>query len=126
MNRICSILIDHGREFDNNIFPEFCRDKGINHKFASPRTPKQNGVAERKNKTLIEMARTMLVESQLPRTFWAKAINTSCYILNRVMVRPVLKKTSYELLKGKKPYVAYFRVFGSKVFIHNNDKKNLD
>ena len=69
MNIICSILTDHGGEFDNNMFSEFCRDKKINHKFASPRTPEQNRVAEQKNRTLIEMARTMLVESQLPRTF---------------------------------------------------------
>ena len=126
MNKICSILIDHGEEFDNNIFSEFCRAKRINHKFASSRTPKQNRVVERKNQTLIEMARTMLVENQLPKSFWAKDVNTSYYILNRVKVRPVLRKTSYELFKGKKPYVAYFRVFGSKVFIHNNDKKDLD
>ena len=60
------------------------------------------------------------------KSFWAETVNTSCYILNKVMVRPTLMKTSYELLKGKKPYIAYFKVFGSKVFIHNNDKKDLD
>ena len=69
MNKICSILTDHGGEFDNNLFFKFCRDKGSNHKFASPRTPEQNGVAEQKNRTLIEMARTMLVESQLLKYF---------------------------------------------------------
>jgi hypothetical protein len=68
----------------------------------------------------------LLVEGKLPKYFWAEAVNTSCYIINRVMVRPTLKKTSYELLKGKKPTLSYFRVFGCKVFIHNNDKKELD
>ena len=69
MNRIYSILTDHGGEFDNNIFFDFCRDKGINHKFASPRTLEQNRVVERKKRTLIEMARTMLVESEIPKSF---------------------------------------------------------
>ena len=72
------------------------------------------------------MARTMLIESQLLKNFWVEAVNTSCYILNRAMVRLVLMKISYELLKDKKSYIAYFRVFESKVFIHNNDKKDLD
>ena len=69
MNKICFILTNHGGEFDNNICSKFCRDKRINPKFASPRTLEQNRVIEWKNQTLIEMARTMLVESQLPKSF---------------------------------------------------------
>ena len=81
---------------------------------------------ERKNRVLIEMARTMLVESGLPKKFWVEAINTACHILNRAMVRPILNKTLYELLRGKKPNVSYFKSFGVKYFVHNNNKENLD
>jgi hypothetical protein len=72
---------------------------------------------ERKNKTLLDMARTMLDEYKTPDRFWAKAINTACYSINRLYLHRILKKTSYELLTGKKPNVSYFRVFGSKCFI---------
>ena len=72
------------------------------------------------------MARTMLVESKLPKKFWDEAVNTTCHILNRAMVRPILNRTPYELLKGKKFNVSYFKLFGVKYFVHNNNKKNLD
>ena len=72
------------------------------------------------------MARTMLIESNLPRKFWAEAVNTSCYIVNRAMVRFLSKKTSYEMFKGKKLSLAHFKVFGTKCFIHINDKRDLD
>jgi hypothetical protein len=72
---------------------------------------------ERKNRTLLDMARTMLDEYKTPDQFWAEAINTACYSINRLYIHRILKKTSYELLTGKKPNVSYFRVFGSKCFI---------
>jgi hypothetical protein len=72
---------------------------------------------ERKNRTLLNMARTMLDEYKTPDRFWAEAINTACYSINRLYLHRILKKTSYELLTGKKPNVSYFRVFGSKCFI---------
>jgi hypothetical protein len=72
---------------------------------------------ERKNKTLLDMARTMLDEYKTPDLFWAEAINIACYSINRLYLHRILKKTSYELLTGKKPNVYYFRVFGSKCFI---------
>ena len=79
--------------------------------------PEQNGVVERKNRTFIDMARTMHGEYKTSDQFWAEAINTSCYSINRLYLHRILKKTSYELLTGKKPNVSYFRVFGSKCFI---------
>ena len=91
-----------------------------------PRTPQQNGIEERKNRTLVEMTRTMLCESQLPKYFWAEAVNTACYILNKALIRPILKKISYELWNDQKPNISYFHVFGCKCFIHNNEKENLD
>jgi hypothetical protein len=72
---------------------------------------------ERKNRTLLDMARTMLDEYKTPDRFWAEAINTACYSINRLYLHRILKKTSYELLTDKKPNVLYFRVFGSKCFI---------
>jgi hypothetical protein len=72
---------------------------------------------ERKNRTLLDMARTMLDEYKTPDRFWDEAINTACYSIKRLYLHRILKKTSYELLIGKKPNVSYFRVFGSKCFI---------
>jgi hypothetical protein len=92
-------------------------NEGIKHEFSSPYTPQQNGVVERKNRTLLDMARTMLDEYKTSDRFRAEAINTACYTNNRLYLHRILKKTSYELLTGKKPNVSYFRVFGSKCFI---------
>jgi hypothetical protein len=72
---------------------------------------------ERKNRTLLDMARTMLDEYKTPNWFWAEAINTACYSINRLYLHRTLKKTSYELLTSKNPNVSYFSVFGSKCFI---------
>ncbi|GJU74556.1 retrovirus-related pol polyprotein from transposon TNT 1-94 [Tanacetum coccineum] len=117
---IVSIRTDHGREFDNEVqFGEFCNANGITHNFSAPRTPQSNGVVERKNRTLQEMSRTMLNEQSLPQKFWCNAIDTSTYILNRILIRAILGKTPYEILRGRKPTLDYFRVFGSKCFILN-------
>ena len=119
-SNIVSIRTDHGREFDNEFqFGNFCDKNGITHNFSAPRTPQSNGVVERKNRTLQEMSRTMLNEQTIPQKFWCNAVDTSTYILNRVLTRPFLNKTPYELYKGKKPTLGYFRVFGSKCFILN-------
>jgi hypothetical protein len=114
--RIKKIRSDNG-EFKNSQIEGFLEDKGIKHEFSSPYTPQQNGVVERKNRTLLDMARTMLDEYKTPDRFWAEAINTACYSINRLYLHRILKKTSYELLTGKKPNVSYFGVFGSKCFI---------
>ena len=100
-----------------------CEDNGFSHDFSSPRTPQQNGVVERKNRTLQEFARSMLNEYDLPKYFWAKAVNTACYILNRVLIRSSLDKTPYELWHNKIPNVGYFKVFCCKCFILNNKEK---
>ncbi|KAL8156686.1 hypothetical protein AgCh_001692 [Apium graveolens] len=114
--KLKTIRSDHGGEFEKD-FITFCKSRGITHEFSAPRTPQQNGVVERKNRTLQETARTLLHESKLPRKFWAEAVHTSCYVLNRVLIRPILLKTPYELLKKRTPNISYFRVFGSKCFI---------
>ncbi|GJT05444.1 retrovirus-related pol polyprotein from transposon TNT 1-94 [Tanacetum coccineum] len=117
---IISIRTDHGREVDNEVqFGAFCDANGITHNFSAPRTPQSNGVVERKNRTLQEMSRTLLNEQSIPQKFWYNAVDTSTYILNRILIRPFLGKTPYELFKGRKPNLKYFKVFGSKCFILN-------
>ncbi|GJV75628.1 putative ribonuclease H-like domain-containing protein [Tanacetum coccineum] len=95
------IRCDNGTEFKNYVMNEFCAKKGIKREFSVARTPQQNGVAERKNRTLIEEARTMLADSLLPIPFWAEVVNTAFYVLNRVLVPKPQNKTPYELLIGK-------------------------
>ncbi|GJY60946.1 retrovirus-related pol polyprotein from transposon TNT 1-94 [Tanacetum coccineum] len=117
---IVSIKTDHGREFNNEVqFREFCNANGITYNFSAPHTPQSKGVVERKNRTLQEMSRTMLNEQSLPQKFWCNAVDTSTYILNRILIRAILGKTPYELFRGRKPTLDYFRVFGSMCFILN-------
>ena len=122
---IITIRSDHGGEFENDLFDKFCEKYGINHNFSAPRTPQQNGVVERKNRILEELGRTMINEHHLLKYFWADAINTTCYVLNRVLIRPTLNKTPYEILKGRKPNISHLHVFGCKCFVLNNGKENL-
>ncbi|GJT37444.1 retrovirus-related pol polyprotein from transposon TNT 1-94 [Tanacetum coccineum] len=117
---IISIRTDHGREFDNEVqFRAFCDANGITHNFSAPRTPQSNGVVERKNRTLQEMSRKMLNEQSISQKKLCNVVDTSTYILNRILIRPFLGKTPYEIFKGKKPSLEYFKVFGSKCFILN-------
>nr|GEX72891.1 retrovirus-related Pol polyprotein from transposon TNT 1-94 [Tanacetum cinerariifolium] len=98
---------------------QFCRMKRIKREFSVARTPQQNGIAIRKNKTLIEAARTMLADSLLPILFWAEAVNTACYVQNRVLVTKPHNKTPYELLLGRTPSIGFMRRFGCPVTILN-------
>ncbi|WVZ88966.1 hypothetical protein U9M48_035433 [Paspalum notatum var. saurae] len=112
-----AIRSDNGGEFRNSRFENFCRDLGQEHQFFSPYTPPQNGVVECKNRTLVEMARTMLDEHRTPRRFWAEAVNTACYIANRIFLRAFLGKTSFELRFGRQPSVKHLRAFGCRCFV---------
>ncbi|CAJ2645128.1 unnamed protein product [Trifolium pratense] len=114
---IVRIRSDHGKEFENSKFADFYAAEGITHEFSSPITPQQNGVVERKNRTLQESARVMLHAKNVPYKFWAEAMNTTCYIHNRVTLRKGTATTLYELWKNRKPTVKYFHVFGSKCYI---------
>ncbi|GJY33622.1 retrovirus-related pol polyprotein from transposon TNT 1-94 [Tanacetum coccineum] len=97
---IVSIRTGHGREFDNEVqFRAFCDAQGITYNFSTPRISQSNGVVERKNGTLQEMSRTMLNEQSIPQKFWCNAIDTSTYILNRIVIRPFLGKTPYEIYR---------------------------
>nr|GEV76432.1 retrovirus-related Pol polyprotein from transposon TNT 1-94 [Tanacetum cinerariifolium] len=94
-------------------------EKGIKKEYSVARTPQQNRVAERRNRTLIEAVRTMLANSKLPTTFWVKAVNTACYVQNRVLVVKPHFKTPYELFKGRSPALSFMRPFGCHVTILN-------
>ena len=117
---IVNLITDHDKEFENESFMNFCEQHGIKHNFSAPYTPQQNGVAERKNRVIQEMARSLLNESGVAQYFWAEAVSTSCYIINRVYVRPLTQKTTYEIYKGRKPNVSYFHVFGVKCYIRKS------
>jgi transposase InsO family protein len=115
--KVKKIRSDNGSEFKNLQVEEHLEDEGIKHEFSAPYTPQQNGVVERKNRTLLDMVRTMLGEFKTPEQFWMEVVNTAYHAINRVYLHRLLKKTSYELLTGNKPNVSYFRVFGSKCYI---------
>ena len=104
-----------------NSHNEFCNIHGIKREFSATRTPQQNGVVERINRTVQEMARTMLLTANLQPKFWREAVETVVYTLNRTQLRPNCEKTPYELWKGKPSLVKYFKIFGSKCFIKIND-----
>ncbi|KAI3692233.1 hypothetical protein L6452_32044 [Arctium lappa] len=113
------IRSDNGTEFKFFDLNTFCEEKGIERQYSAPRTPQQNGVAERRNRTLIEAARSLLADSKLPITFWAEAVNTACYVQNRVLVVKPKNKTPYELLNKRKPFIGFFKPFGCPCTILN-------
>nr|GEX90633.1 ribonuclease H-like domain-containing protein [Tanacetum cinerariifolium] len=110
---------DNEGEFKNKEMNDFCLQKGIKREFSNARTPQQNGVYERRNKTLIEAARTMLADAKLPVTIWAEAVNTACYVQNRVLVNKSHNKTPYELFNGRSPAIGFIKPFGCHVMILN-------
>jgi transposase InsO family protein len=99
---------DNSSEFKNTRIDELCDGFGIRHQFSAKYTRQSNGLVERKNRTLIDMARSMLSEYNVSQSFWAEAINTACYYINQLYCHPLKGKTPYELLNGKKPNIAYF------------------
>ena len=109
------------RRIHLKIFDEFCKVHGIKRELSTARTPKQNGVVERRNRTVQEMERTMLLAANLQPKFWRESIGTAVYTLNQTQLRPNNENTPYELWKGRPALVKYFRVFGSKCFIKIND-----
>jgi transposase InsO family protein len=115
--KVKKIRSDNDTEFKNTQVEDFLDQEGIKHEFLTPYTSQQNRVTERKNRTLIEMARTMFDEYKTSDQFWAEMINMACHATNRIYLYKLLKKTSYKLLTGNKPGVSYFQVFGSKCYV---------
>ncbi|KAI3773914.1 hypothetical protein L1987_48453 [Smallanthus sonchifolius] len=118
-SKVSIIRSDNGTEFKNKLINSFCAEKGITRQFSAARTPQQNGVDERKNRTLIEAAHTMLVDSKLPIIFWAEAVNTSCYVLNRVLMDSLPKV----LAVGDECYFLGYSSYHKAFSVHNKRTK---
>jgi transposase InsO family protein len=99
---------DNGSEFKNTRVDDLCDEFGIRHQFSVKYTPQSNGLVERKNRTLIDMARSMLSEYNVSHSFRAKGINMACYYRNQLYCHPLKEKTTYELLNDRKPNIVYF------------------
>ncbi|CAJ2639360.1 unnamed protein product [Trifolium pratense] len=120
---IKAIRSDRGGEFTSNEFLKYCEDNGIRRQLTVPRSPQQNGVAERKNRTILEMARSMLKSKRLPKELWAEAVACAVYLSNRSPTRSMLGKTPQEAWSGRKLGISHLRVFGSIVHAHIPDEK---
>jgi transposase InsO family protein len=106
--KVKKIRSDNSTKFKNTQVENFLDEEGIKHEFSAPYTPQQNGVAKRKNRTLIEMARNILDDYKTLDRFWTEVVNTTCHATNHLYLHKLLKKTSYELITGNKPSVSYF------------------
>ncbi|RVW23482.1 Retrovirus-related Pol polyprotein from transposon TNT 1-94 [Vitis vinifera] len=125
---ICCLRTDRGGEFTSLEFNAFCKTNGISRQLTAAYTPQQNGVAERKNRTIMNMVRSMLSEKQVPKNFWPEAVNWTVHVLNRSPTLAVKGVTLEEAWSGVKPNVDYFRVFGCIGHVHvpDNKRKKLD
>ena len=114
------IRTDNDTEFKNKVLDAYLESVGISHTFSAAPTPQQNGVVERRNRTLVEATRTMLAYSKLPLFLWAEAIDTACFTQNRSIVNKRFGKTPYELINNRIPNIKFLRVFGCRCFILND------
>ena len=119
---------DNGGEYTSTEFEDYLREEGVRHERTVPKTPEQNGVAERLNRTLVEMTRSMLIDSKLPHRFWAEALATAAYLRNRCPTKAVDGMTPHEAWTSVKPTVKHFRVFGCDAFVHipRDERHKLD
>lgn len=119
---------DRGGEFLSGEFKDFCESNGIHRELTTPYTPEQNGIAERKNRTTVEMARSLLQAKNLPNSLWGEAVATSIYLLNISPTRAVWNKTPFEVWSGKKPSVSHLKIFGCIAYtlISQQNRQKLD
>ncbi|GJQ96601.1 retrovirus-related pol polyprotein from transposon TNT 1-94 [Tanacetum coccineum] len=123
--QVTTVRTEKGTQFLNKTLHAYFAKEGIRHETSTARTPKQNGVVERRNRTLVEAARTMLSAAKVPLFFWAEAIATACFTQNRSLVIPRHEKTPYHIINARKPSVKFFHIFGSLCYIVR-DGENLD
>ena len=126
--RLGTLRTDRGGEFTARAFLEFCADQGIQCHLTAPYTPQQNGVVERRNQTVLGMARSMMKGMQVPGWLWGEAVSTAVFVLNRSPTRSVEGKTPYEVWYGSKPAVHFFRTFGcvAHVKVAGGHQKKLE
>jgi hypothetical protein len=119
---------DRGGEYTSNEFKEFCSSAGIKRQFTTAYTPQQNGVSERKNRTILNMVRSMISARNMPKRFWPEAVKWATYVMNRSPTHAVKDLTPEEAWSGIKPFVHYFRIFGCIAHVHIPDvhRKKLD
>nr|KYP46743.1 Retrovirus-related Pol polyprotein from transposon TNT 1-94 [Cajanus cajan] len=117
------IRSDGGGEYTNSEFEIFCKKEGLIHEVVAPYTPQHNGIAERRNRTVLNMARSMLKSKEMPHSFWGEAVATAAYILNLCPTKKLKFKTPEEVWSGKKPSVKHLRVFGSVCWKHIPDER---
>jgi IS30 family transposase len=118
---ICCLRTDRGGEFNSLDFRKYCDDNGIKRQLTAAYTPQQNGVAERKNRTIMDMVRSMLSCREVPKEFWPEAVNWAIYILNRSPTTTLIDITPEEACSNRKPSVKHFRVFGCVAYTHIPD-----
>ncbi|GKC66645.1 retrovirus-related pol polyprotein from transposon TNT 1-94 [Tanacetum coccineum] len=118
------VRTDNGTKFVNKDLTDYYERDGIFHQKTVPRTPQQNGVVKRQNRTLVEAARTMLIFSKAPMFLWAEAVATACYTQNQSLIHTSHDKPPYELVHDKKPDLTFFRVFGALCY-PTNDSEDL-
>lgn len=110
----------------SNEFQTLCEKSGIKRELTAPYSPQQNGVVERRNRTIMEMARAMMQEKQMPKSYWAEASHTAVYVLNRTITKALKGSTPYEVLFHTKPNISHLRIFGSPAYAlipaHQRDK----
>ena len=116
--KIKTLRSDNGGEYTSKEFEYYLKKNGIRHERTVPKTPEQNGVAERMNRTLVETVRAMLSDSKLPKKFWVEALSTASYVRNRSPTTAVKAMTPYEVWKGYKPNVNHLRIFGCSAYAH--------
>ena len=121
--RVKALRTDRGGEFCSNEFTKFCEEKGIRRQLTTAYTPQQNGVAERKNRTILNMVRSLLNKGEVPKEFWPEAVVWSVHILNRSPTFSVRDMTPQEAWSGRKPAVDHFRIFGCIAYAHVPDEK---
>ena len=126
--QVKKLRTDNGGEYTSTEFENFLNMEGIEHQYTIPKTPEQNGVSERMNRTLVETIRSMLADSRLSHKFWAEALSTAAYLINRRPTKSLDGKTPFEAWYGKKPNVSHLRVFGCTAYIHvpKDERKKLD
>lgn len=114
---------DGGWEYTSNEFESFCVKHGIQHEITAPYTPQHNGLAERRNRTILNMARSMLKEKELPQSLWGEAVSTATYVLNRCPTKRLKSQVPEEIWSSRKPSIKHIRIFGSLCYKHVPDVK---
>lgn len=122
-HKITKLRTDNGKEYCNYNFEKYLSNHGIIHQTSTPYTPQQNGMAERMNRTLVERARCMLFYANLEKNYWAEAVATAAYVINRSPTKSLQGKTPYEMWKGKKPNLSHMKIFGSEAMVYKPKEK---